>query len=138
MRATRSRVLVVEDDPAIRTALQEKLTLEGYEVTAVADGERAQDRLAEGNLDLLVLDLMLPGLDGISLLHWLRRRDRALPVLILSARDREADKVAGLKIGADDYLTKPFGLDELMARIQALLRRAYGPGRAHPDRGRGF
>jgi two-component system response regulator RegX3 len=123
-----TRILVVEDDPAILTGLEEKLTLEGYAVQTAADGEAAQDRLAEGSFDLVVLDLMLPRLDGLSVLRWLRKRDRALPVLILSAKGREEDKVAGLRAGADDYLAKPFGLSELLARVEALIRRARGPG----------
>jgi len=122
-----TRILVVEDDPAILTGLKEKLTLEGYAVQTAADGEAARDRLAEASFDLVVLDLMLPRLDGLSVLRWLRKRDRELPVLILSAKGREEDKVAGLKAGADDYLAKPFGLGELLARIEALIRRARGP-----------
>jgi len=122
-----TRILVVEDDPAILTGLEEKLAIEGYRVKTAADGEAAQDRLAEEAFDLVVLDLMLPKLDGLSVLRWLRKRDRELPVLILSAKGREEDKVAGLKAGADDYLAKPFGLSELLARVEALIRRARGP-----------
>ncbi|MBN2491386.1 MAG: response regulator, partial [Planctomycetes bacterium] len=109
------RILVVEDDPATLAGLKEKLALEGYAATAATDGEAARDRLASAPFDLVILDLMLPKLDGLSVLHWLRRRDRSLPVLILSAKGREEDKVAGLKAGADDYLAKPFGLGELLA-----------------------
>jgi DNA-binding response OmpR family regulator len=124
---SKGRILVVEDDPAILLALREKLTLEGYEVIEAADGEAARDRLAEKPPDLVLLDLMLPKLDGLSVLRWLRKHDRELPVLILSAKGREEEKVEGLRAGADDYLAKPFGLKELMARVEALLRRARGP-----------
>ena len=125
---SRGRVLVVEDDPAILAGLRSMLRSEGYEVATAADGEAARDRIAEGPLDLVILDLMLPRLDGISVLRWLRKRSPALPVLILSARGREEEKVAGLKAGADDYLTKPFSLRELSARVEALLRRSSGSG----------
>lgn len=126
-RAEGGSILVVEDDPAILIALQEKLGREGFAVISARDGEEARDRLAEYPPDLVILDLMLPKLDGLSVLRWLRRRHGDLPVLILSARGREEDKVEGLRAGADDYLAKPFGLRELMARIDALLRRARGP-----------
>ncbi len=119
-----ARILVVEDDEAIRTGLVTKLELDGHVVHSVADGFAAKRAIEEWAPDLVLLDLMLPGLDGISVLRWLRRRDRKLPVLILSARGREEQKVEGLRAGADDYLAKPFGLDELTARIDALLRRA--------------
>jgi len=121
---THARILLVEDDEAIRTALVTKLEIDGHVVSAVADGIAAQRAIESWAPDLVLLDLMLPGLDGISVLRWLRRRDRKLPVLILSARGREEQKVEGLRAGADDYLAKPFGLDELSARIDALLRRA--------------
>ena len=127
MSAPRAKVLVVEDDHAIRLGLEEKLRLEGYEVLSAKDGEEARDVLADGRPDLVVLDLMLPKLDGIEVLRWLRKFWADLPVLILSARSQESDKVEGLRTGADDYLTKPFGLSELMARIEALLRRVRGP-----------
>ena len=120
------RILEVEDDGAILAALCEKLTREGYLPIPARDGEEARDRLAEKPPDLVVLDLMLPRLDGLSVLRWLRKRDASLPVLIVSARGREEDKVEGLRAGADDYLAKPFGLRELMARVEALLRRARG------------
>ena len=118
-------ILVVEDDPSIRSGLVTHLELAGHTVREAEDGITAQQIIESGPPDLLLLDLMIPELDGISLLKWLRRRDRNLPVLILSARGREDQKVAGLRAGADDYLAKPFGLDELSARIDALLRRAF-------------
>jgi len=119
-----ARILVVEDDEGIRTGLVTKLELEGHTVEVAEDGRAAQKRIEEWSPDLVLLDLMLPEVDGIAVLRWLRRRDRDLPVLILSARGREDQKVAGLRAGADDYLAKPFGLDELSARVHALLRRA--------------
>lgn len=122
-------ILLVEDDPAIVTGLVTKLEIEGFVVSVAADGARAQKWLEVSSPDLIVLDIMLPELDGLSLLRWLRRRTTTLPVLILSARGREEQKVEGLQAGADDYLAKPFGLAELLARIQALLRRSRG-GRA--------
>jgi DNA-binding response OmpR family regulator len=123
---SRGRVLLVEDDAAILAGLTSKLRSEGFEVETAEDGEAARDRIAAAPLDLVVLDLMLPKLDGLGVLRWLRRRSPALPVLIVSAKGRETEKVEGLKAGADDYLTKPFGLLELMARVDALLRRAGG------------
>ena len=121
---SRARILVVEDDPAILAGLREKLRMEGHEVLAVEDGEVALGALADEPFDLVILDLMLPKLDGLSVLRRLRKRSATLPVLILSAKGREDDKVEGLRAGADDYLAKPFGLRELVARIDALLRRA--------------
>ncbi len=124
---SKGRILVVEDDHAIRTALNEKLSIEGYTVLKAEDGEQARDRLADDTPDLVILDIMLPKLDGLSVLRWLRGLWPTLPVLILSAKGQEEEKVEGLKAGADDYLAKPFGLKELMARIEALLRRVRGP-----------
>ncbi len=119
-------ILVIEDDAAILAGLEAKLALEGFLVSAARDGERARRLLEVASPDLLLLDLMLPGIDGLSLLRWLRQRDSRVPVLIISARGREEDKIAGLRAGADDYLSKPFGLGEMLARIDALLRRARG------------
>ena len=124
--APQTRILVVEDDPAILVGLHEALRLEGYEVLSAIDGEQARERIADNRPDLIVLDLMLPKLDGFGVLHWLRKRRFDVPVLILSAKGRQEDKVRGLKAGADDYLAKPFGLQELLARIEALLRRTRG------------
>ena len=123
----RLAILVVEDDDAIRIGLEEKLAIEGFAVRSVIDGDAACTTLADQLPDLVVLDLMLPKKDGLAVLAWLRRFWPALPVLILSAKGREDEKVAGLRAGADDYLAKPFGLGELMARIRALLRRTRGP-----------
>jgi DNA-binding response OmpR family regulator len=123
---SRGRILIVEDDPAILAGLVESLRREGYEPAAAADGEEARRRLADEAFDLVVLDLMLPKIDGLGVLRWLRQRSAALPVLILSVKGSEAEKVEGLRAGADDYLAKPFGLKELLARVEALLRRTGG------------
>ena len=120
---SRGRLLLVEDDAALRAGVEGKLRLEGYEPVAATDGEEAKARILDGPFDLVILDVMLPKLDGLSFLRWLRKKARNLPVLILSARGRETEKVEGLRAGADDYLAKPFGLEELVARVEALLRR---------------
>jgi DNA-binding response OmpR family regulator len=122
----RGKILIIEDDPAILAGLREKLTLEGYEVIVAEDGEEAHDRLDDSPSDLVLLDLMLPKLDGFAVLKAIRKRNPTLPVLILSAKGLEEEKVAGLRAGADDYLAKPFGLRELLARVEALLRRSRG------------
>ncbi|MBI4606087.1 MAG: response regulator transcription factor [Planctomycetes bacterium] len=124
---SRARILVVEDDPTILLALAEKLESEGYDAARAADGEEARRRIEDEAFDLVVLDIMLPRLDGLALLRWLRRTGSRLPVLALSAKGLEEEKVEGLKAGADDYIAKPFGLKELLARVEALLRRAHGP-----------
>jgi len=123
----RGRILIVEDDTAIRVALEEKLAREGYQVDIAIDGEEAREKLFDFRPDLLLLDLMLPRLDGISVLKWLRGLWPELPVLIISAKGTEEEKVLGLRLGADDYLAKPFGLRELVARVEAVLRRSRGP-----------
>jgi DNA-binding response OmpR family regulator len=117
------RILVIEDDPSILRGLQLNLTLEGYAVRSAADGETGLQLARSERFDLLVVDVMLPRLGGLELIRELRRDDADLPVLILSAKGQETDKVAGLQLGADDYMVKPFGLKELLARIGALLRR---------------
>lgn len=118
---------MVEEDEAILAGLVEKLQLEGYHVTSATDGEAARDLLADELPELVVLDSMLPKLDGLSVLRRLRRREASLPVLIPSAKGREEEKIEGLRAGADDYLAKPFGLGKLLARIEGLLRRARRP-----------
>jgi two-component system phosphate regulon response regulator PhoB len=122
-----SRLLVIEDDESIRETVGEALRSEGYEVITCSDGSEAltlfTDRSSE-TIDLLVLDLMLPGLGGLDLCRELRRFNSTMPILMISARDSETDRVLGLEVGADDYLVKPFGLRELVARCRALLRRA--------------
>ena len=115
-------VLVVEDEDAIAEAVRARLQSEGYEVLVAADGPEAIRAHAERRPDLVVLDLMLPGMDGLEVCQRIQR-DGWTPVLMLTARTEEADKVAGFAVGADDYLTKPFSLRELAARVQAILRR---------------
>lgn len=121
------RLLVVEDDDSIRETVGEALKAEGYEVMTSSNGKEALSLLTDESrqpVDLLVLDLMLPGLSGLDLCRELRRVSNNTPILVISARDGETDRVLGLEVGADDYLVKPFGLRELVARCRALLRRA--------------
>jgi two-component system response regulator QseB len=120
------RLLLVEDDAMIGEAIRTGLKLDGFVVDWVHDGESAEQALRQERYDLLMLDLGLPRKEGLPLLTGLRQRDAALPVLIITARDAVADKVAGLDAGADDYLVKPFNLEELAARVRALLRRKAG------------
>jgi DNA-binding response OmpR family regulator len=120
--AMKEKVLVVEDDPAIRDALSYNLGKEGYEVRAVGDGIAALEAARSSTPDLVVLDLMLPELDGYDVTRALRK-DSNVPILMLTARDDEIDRVLGLELGADDYLTKPFSMRELLARCKAMLRR---------------
>jgi two-component system response regulator PrrA len=122
--ADAGRVLVVEDDDAVRTAVDRGLGVHGFDVSAVADAESALTVVARRRPDLMIVDVGLPGMSGIELCTRLRSLDIDTPILILSARDQVGDRVAGLQAGADDYLVKPFSLDELAARLHALLRRA--------------
>ncbi len=135
-----SRVLVIEDNDDLAFGLRTNLEFEGYEVTVAGDGREGLERALDQPPDLVILDLMLPGLDGFRVLRELRKRDPATLVLVLTARGEEADKVRGLRLGADDYVTKPFGLLELLARVEALLRRAgqagAGAGLAAAESGR--
>ncbi len=117
-------ILLIEDDASIRQGLELNLKLEGYTVLACGDGERGLELAREQKPGLIVLDLTLPKLDGLTVLRAVRRENKEVPILILSARGQEASKVEGLSLGADDYVTKPFGLKELLARVQAALRRA--------------
>lgn len=123
----RALVVVAEDDRAVRTALERALDLEGYRVHAVGDGEALLAAVAEHGPDLIVLDVMMPRLDGLSACRRLRAQGDRTPILILTARAEVPDRVSGLDAGADDYLPKPFALDELLARIRALLRRNHVP-----------
>ena len=121
------RLLVVEDDDSIRETVGEALRAEGFEIHTCADGASALTLITAGSsdpVDLIVLDLMLPGLGGLDLCRELRRLNNTTPILVISARDSETDRVLGLEVGADDYLVKPFGLRELVARCRALLRRS--------------
>ena len=122
MRA--AAILVAEDQTDIRELLVMNLRAAGYDVTAVADGPAALAHESERESDLLLLDLMMPGLDGLDVCKALRARGRSTPILMLTAKSTELDRVLGLELGADDYLTKPFSLAELLARVKALLRRA--------------
>jgi DNA-binding response OmpR family regulator len=123
MNTNRQKVLVVEDDPAIREGLVVTLQSEGYEVADVDNGSDALRAVAEHDPDLVLLDIMLPGRNGYDVCRDLRRERAALPIIMLTAKGEEIDKVIGLELGADDYVTKPFGVRELLARIGAVLRR---------------
>ena len=116
-------MLVVDDEPPMRTALTRALELGGFEVALAADGEHGLSQITELAPDLVVLDVMMPRLDGLGVCRLMRERGDRTPVLMLTARDAVADRVEGLEAGADDYLVKPFALEELLARIRALLRR---------------
>jgi two-component system, OmpR family, response regulator MprA len=121
-------VLVVDDDPPIRRMLERTLAAEGYAVETAADGGSALAAVERSAPDLIVLDVAMPGLDGLAVCRRLRQTGLALPVLLLTARDAVPDRVAGLDAGADDYLVKPFAAEELLARVRALLRRGSEPG----------
>jgi two-component system response regulator MprA len=118
------KILVVDDEPAVRESLRRALQLEGYDVELAGNGREGLDRLARDGIDALLLDVSMPALDGLETCRRLRAGGNALPVLMLTARDEVADRVAGLDAGADDYVVKPFALEELLARLRALLRRA--------------
>ena len=126
---TPQTVLVVDDEETIAEAVQARLESEGYRVLVAGDGGKAIETAARERPDLVVLDLMLPGMDGLEVCKQLQR-DRWVPVLMLTARTEEADKIAGFAVGADDYLTKPFSLRELVVRVRAILRRVERIGRA--------
>jgi two-component system, OmpR family, response regulator MprA len=124
------RILVVDDEPSVRAALERALRLEGYEVELAADGAEALQRLALNAPDAVVLDVLMPNVDGLEVCRRLRAAGDRTPVLMLTARDAIGDRVRGLDAGADDYLVKPFALEELHARLRALLRRTNGTGAA--------
>ena len=126
MRAMTASILIVEDEYAVARGIQYALQQEGYDITVARSGEEGLEIATRAAPDLIVLDVRLPEMDGFEMLRRLRGAGNKAPVLFLTARDEEMDKVIGLELGADDYLTKPFGLRELMSRIKALLRRAYG------------
>lgn len=121
-----ARILVVEDEPPLAMALEDDLKLEGYEVEVARDGETASRRAREQSFDLIILDVMLPHKDGFEVCRELRRAGLRMPIILLTAKTQESDKVLGLELGADDYVTKPFSPRELRARVKAALRRAAG------------
>ena len=125
------KVLLAEDDVMLGHSMERGLRLAGFSVDWAHDGLQTQAALREHEYDVVLLDIGLPGLDGLQVLQWLRTQDQPVPVLVVSARDAVSDRVAGLNLGADDYLTKPFDLDELVARVHALARRR--TGRAQPE-----
>ncbi|MDB5756783.1 MAG: family transcriptional regulator [Burkholderia sp.] len=125
------RILLAEDDQMIGAAVRDALLQDGYVVDWLRDGQRADAALAAGQYDLVLLDLGLPGKDGLAILRALRTRHQAMPVIVITARDAVESRIAGLDAGADDYIVKPFDLDELAARIRSALRRS--AGRPEPD-----
>jgi two-component system, OmpR family, response regulator MprA len=122
------RVLVVDDEPPVRTALERALRLAGYDVALAEGGEQALREVAGAAPDAIVLDVLMPGVDGLEVCRRIRSAGDTTPILMLTARDAISDRVAGLDAGADDYLVKPFALDELLARLRALLRRTSAEG----------
>jgi two-component system, OmpR family, response regulator MprA len=125
------RILVVDDERAVRESLRRALELEGYEIDLAADGGEALEQIASDEPDAVILDVLMPGVDGLEVCRRLRSAGRELPVLMLTARDAVENRVEGLDAGADDYVTKPFALEELLARVRALLRRTTGGGALH-------
>src|ERR1700733_8682008 len=126
------RVLVVDDDRDVREAVETALELEGHRVTTATDGLAALKRLGQAEFDAVVLDVLMPSLDGFEVCRRLRSAGNRTPILILTARDSQEDTIRGLDLGADDYLVKPFGLAELLARVRALLRRTRPVGEDAP------
>jgi two-component system alkaline phosphatase synthesis response regulator PhoP len=127
------RILIIEDDPAIRMALADDFSFEGYEVVTAQTGPEGLARAAGGDFDLILLDLMLPGgTDGLDICKELRRREIHTPIIMLTARSQDYDKVIGLELGADDYVTKPYSPHELRARVKAVLRRVTNGNHSHP------
>ncbi len=126
----RGRILTIEDDTAIRRGIVDALSFAGYNVIQAGDGREGCKTAIAREYDLLLLDMVLPGMSGLEILREVRNSRPTLPVIILSARGEERDRVNGLKLGADDYVVKPFSVDELLARVEAVLRRS--PGRPRP------
>jgi DNA-binding response OmpR family regulator len=121
--ARKTRILIVEDEPAMVAGLRDNFEYEGYEVISAADGAEGLERALADNPDLVVLDVMMPRMSGLDVCKQLKARSPSLPIIMLTARGQEIDKVVGLELGADDYVTKPFSIRELMARVKAVLRR---------------
>lgn len=121
------KILVVDDDPAVRESLRRSLIFNGYSIVLAADGEEALDKVQSERPDMAILDVMMPKLDGLEVCRELRSQGDDIPILLLTARDSVSERVAGLDAGADDYLTKPFALEELLARTRSLVRRAARP-----------
>ena len=129
---TKSRLLIVEDDPAIRTGLEDLFVYHGYDVDSAADGHAGLRKALTGQFDLVVLDVMLPGINGFDICERIRAADREQPIIMLTAKSGDEDIVHGLRLGADDYVGKPFSVSQLVARVQAVLRRAHlGINRDH-------
>ena len=126
-KAPARRILLVEDEPSLVLTLSDRLVSEGYRIETAGDGDTALSRALEEPFDLIILDVLLPGRDGFEVCRELRSRGSQVPVLMLTARSQVVDRVVGLKLGADDYLTKPFEMIELLARVEALLRRGRAP-----------
>jgi two-component system alkaline phosphatase synthesis response regulator PhoP len=129
----KQRILLIEDEPGLVLTLSDRLLQAGYEMETAGDGPAGQALAESGRFDLLLLDLMLPGKPGLEICHDLRQRGVTLPILMLTARGQVMDKVVGFRLGADDYLTKPFEMAELLARIEALLRRVHPPTAVPPE-----
>lgn len=123
MTASKHSILLVEDEENLHDALKLNLELEGYEITSAYEGHEALKKVEDEYFDLIIMDVMLPGVDGISVVESIRLQNNEVPILILSAKNSSADRVAGLKKGADDYLTKPFNLEELLLRVQKLIEK---------------
>ena len=134
----KTKILIVEDDPHILLGLEEVLKSDGFEVVSCSRGDHALDAVARQRPALIVLDVMLPGLSGYDICKKLRAKEIATPILMLTAKGQEIDKVVGLELGADDYVTKPFGVRELLARIHALLRRSGVSSGSGPSSGPAF
>src|SRR6266496_2392826 len=120
----RTRILIVEDEPAMVAGLRDNFEYEGYDVISAADGAAGLDRALADDPDLVILDVMMPRMSGLDVCKQLKSKRPSLPIIMLTARGQEIDKVVGLELGADDYVTKPFSIRELMARVKAVLRRA--------------
>jgi len=123
METAMSKILIIEDDPKMQAGLKDNLELEGYDVEIAGDGEEGLRKIRENIYDLAILDVMMPKMSGFDVLRKSRERGIGMPVIMLTAKGEEIDKVLGLELGADDYITKPFGLRELLARVKAVLRR---------------